>query len=230
MIIRIKYAKNEKGRFLSHLDLLRTMERVFRRANLPLAFSEGFNPHPKVSFGSALAVGVTSEGEYLDIELNRLIQLDDIKKRLINAVPSGIDILEIKTIEKKGKSLTAQINLARYRIHIPLENELSSNDLDKIIKNINDSETLIVNRAGKRGLKQVNIKDGIYYLKGWLMEKTLVLEADLRTGSQGNVRPEELIRIIEEFGGIKRYGNCVTHRIGLFILEDGRLNTPLEVI
>jgi len=90
MRLCLKYSLEEEGCFLSHLDLMRLMERAFRRANLPLAFSEGFNPHPRVSFASALAVGVTSEGEYLDVQLRENIPIQEVQKRLNMALPSGI--------------------------------------------------------------------------------------------------------------------------------------------
>lgn len=229
MIIRIKYSKNERGRFLSHLDLLRTMERAFRRAALPLAFSQGFNPHPKISFGSALAVGVTSEGEYLDVELEKEMPLEEIKERLKGSMPSGLDVLDIGIIDGKGKSLTALINLAKYRMEITFQRALSFEEVQNIIKEINNSDVLMVDRAGKKGLRQVNIKEGIFFVQGTVEDDCLVLEADLRTGSQGNVRPEELIKIIEEIGGVIHRGNFLIHRLGLFVSVDGKVKSPMEV-
>jgi radical SAM-linked protein len=69
MRLVIKYTKEERVKYISHLDFLRLVQRAIRRADIPVAYSQGFNPHPRLSFASALAVGVTSEGEYLDIYL-----------------------------------------------------------------------------------------------------------------------------------------------------------------
>ena len=89
MDVRIKYGKTEAGKFISHLDLSRAWERAFRRAQIPVAYSQGFNPHPKISFGSALAVGVTSSGEYLDVSLKKIIPLKEIKGELSKYLPKG---------------------------------------------------------------------------------------------------------------------------------------------
>ena len=89
MHLRIKYGKTREGKFLSHLDLMRAWERAFRRGAIPLAFSQGFNPHPKISFGSALAVGITSSGEYMDVELKSFREIKEIKATLENYLPWG---------------------------------------------------------------------------------------------------------------------------------------------
>ena len=85
MLLCLQYSKGEEARFLSHLDLMRAMERALRRARLPLAFSEGYNPHPRVAYASALAVGVTSEGEYLDLELEEDLSAQEV----VDALSSG---------------------------------------------------------------------------------------------------------------------------------------------
>ena len=103
--IRIKYAKTNSGRFLSHLDLMRAWERSIRRSGLPLAFSQGFNPHPKISFGSALSVGVTSNGEYMDMELTEAVELTQLKERLTQNLPPALMLLDAQEITQKNRSV-----------------------------------------------------------------------------------------------------------------------------
>lgn len=232
MLFRMKYSKTTEGRFLSHLDLLRNMERSFRRARLPLAFSEGFNPHPKISYGSALAVGVTSDGEYLDVEFNREVSLSEIKERLDKALPPGIKMLEVIKLEGKNDSLMAIINMARYQVRLPLVKELSQEKLQQGIENLLAKKSLPITREGKKGTRELDIRPGIYDLSGDIEKDCLLLNMDLQTGSQGNVRPDEVIAEFIKYSGFlkemisEEYPRI--HRVGLFIRNEGKVQSPLE--
>ncbi len=228
MVIRIKYGKTQEGRFLSHLDLMRTMERAFRRAGLPLAFSEGFNPHPKVSFASALAVGVTSEGEYLDVELQEEISIEEIKARLSEALPAGLVVLGIKEVRERKKSLTALINIARYNIRVPLEDSVKDEEIFEAIEQLRQASEIYVTRSGKRGTRQVDIKQGIFRIEGKIDNSNLELHADLQTGSEGNVKPAEVLAALERQGRLFSGKQPRIHRVGLFIVERGEVMTPME--
>ncbi|QNB45062.1 DUF2344 domain-containing protein [Thermanaerosceptrum fracticalcis] len=228
MLLRVKYAKTPEGRFLSHLDMARTMERAFRRARLPLAFSEGFNPHPKFSFGSALAVGVTSEGEYLDIELREDLPVEEVRSRLEAALPPGLKLLEMKKLENRGESLTAQINMARYILAIPLLQTVSREQLDEAIAAILAQSAFTITRQGKKGPREVNIREGIFDLKGKVEDNIVLLEMDLQTGSEGNVKPDEVLQMLRDKGNIPLAPIVRIHRQGLFIRKDDRIKTPME--
>lgn len=228
MVIRIKYGKTQDGRFLSHLDLVRTMERAFRRAGLPLAFSEGFNPHPKTSFASALAVGVTSEGEYLDVELQEEMPIEEIEERLGESLPAGLVVLGLKEIKERKKSLTALINMARYNIRVSLEGSPEGQELSEAIEQLRRAPEICVTRNGKRGTRQVDIKQGIFRLEGEIHNGTLKLQADLQTGSEGNVKPAEVLAALERQGGFSSGNQPWIHRVGLFIVEKGEVMTPMD--
>lgn len=227
MLVRLKYSKTQEGRFLSHLDLLRTMERTFRRAGLKLAFSEGFNPHPKMSFASALAVGVTSSGEYADVELREDMSLQELRERLQEALPSALEIQEIKPIER-GESLSARINLARYEVYAPLEDPLTEEELQRLITGLLQQPEIPVTRAGKKGPKEVNIRSGLYRLEGRAADSALILTMDVQTGSAGNVRPEEVLEALRQYGNLQTAPGVRLHRTGLFIKEDKGIKTPLD--
>lgn len=229
MIVRLKYSKTTEGRFMSHLDLLRTMERVFRRAKLPLAFSQGFNPHPKISFGSALAVGVTSEGEYVDVELTRELPLEQIKESLDVAMPSAVKILEIKKIDTRKQGLMAVINVARYQVEIPMLGSISQAEFDEALTKVWQVPTYQVERRGKRGIRQVDIKQGIFILVGQVIDDKIKVEMELQTGSKGNVKPEEVVKMIKELCEIPLGENMRIHREGLYIKKDGKLITPMAI-
>ncbi|MFY9173850.1 MAG: TIGR03936 family radical SAM-associated protein [Peptococcia bacterium] len=234
MKVRLKYSKTEEGRFLSHLDLLRTMQRVIRRAGLPLAYSEGFNPHPKISYGSALAVGVTSDGEYLDFELREKVALDEIVRKLIQAMPPALAVLEAKEIvgRKSKESLMAIINLARYQVELTLNKELSQQEAQEMVDHFLEKEEILVMREGKKGIRTTDIRPGIYSLSAETRGNVLILSMDLQTGSGGNVRPEEVVgglkKEIIETSGLEPFGNYKIHRQGLFIKDGNRIRTPMD--
>ncbi len=92
--IRIKYTKGEEVRFISHRDLMRVFQRAIRRSNLPIAYSQGFNPHMKISWGNALKLGKTSENEYAVLHLDNWIKLQELIQKLNRELPKGIEILE----------------------------------------------------------------------------------------------------------------------------------------
>src|SRR3954466_1050052 len=94
MKVRIRFSKLGKVRFTSHRDVARIWERALRRATVPVAYTEGFSPHPKLSFGLALSTGHESLGEYLDIELTEPLDTEDLKARLDPCLPIGIDVQE----------------------------------------------------------------------------------------------------------------------------------------
>ena len=232
MILRLKYSKTPQGRFLSHLDLLRTMQRIFRRAGLPLAYSEGFNPHPKISYGSALAVGVTSDGEYLDVELREELSAPEVAKRIEPVLPPGIRLISVKELEGRQDSLMAIINMARYRVEAHLESAISQSDADEMIATLLEQENVLVTREGKKGLRNIDIRAGLYNVTAQVIEGKLFFLMDLQTGSEGNVRPEEVITWLSSQilkpKGIDIKGNLRIHRIGLFVRDKDRIRTPIE--
>jgi len=92
--VRIKYRKGEEIKFLSHRDLMRAIERAIRRAGLPIAYSQGFNPHMKISWGRALKVGQTSEDEFAVLQFEKFVKPREVLEKLNQTLPRGLEILE----------------------------------------------------------------------------------------------------------------------------------------
>jgi radical SAM-linked protein len=228
--VRIKYGKTEAGKFISHLDLSRAWERAFRRAQIPVAYSQGFNPHPKISFGSALAVGVTSSGEYLDVSLKKIIPLKEIKGELSKYLPKGLEVYAIGEINQQTPSLMAVINRAKYFVNVELINEIRQDELDDYINDLLQQEQVIIKRNTKKGLKDRDIRKGIFELKGQIpSEKKIVLEMVVETGNDGNVRPEEVVTALMDRGLTLDPETMKIHREGLYIGSDTGLVSPLSV-
>ncbi|MFZ5945940.1 MAG: TIGR03936 family radical SAM-associated protein [Bacillota bacterium] len=230
MNLRIKYGKTDLGKFVSHLDLLRAWERAFRRANIPIAFSQGFNPHPRMSFGSALAVGVTSSGEYMDIVLKKETPIKEIKQALEKYLPQGLVIYDIEEISEQAQSLMSIINRAKYVIKVKTLGTVTEEMLDNRIKDMLTQEKIEILRESKKGLKEKDIKEGVFEVKGRVIGEGFVeLEVTVQTGSQGNVRPEEILQALEKCGLPLDLSVSQIHRSGLFVGNDMGMVSPLSV-
>lgn len=116
MRIRIFFSKTSAMRYTGHLDLHRTWERTFRRALLPLAYSQGFNPHPRLNLAAALPLGFTSEGEVLDAWLSEELPVEEVAARLQPALPPGLGVERIEVIEGKVPTLQTQVRSSEYEV------------------------------------------------------------------------------------------------------------------
>jgi len=116
MRLRIKFAKQGALRYIGHLDLHKIWERTARRADLPLAYSQGFHPQPKIYLASALPLGFSSRCEVLDMRLKNEIAVEGLRARLQGAVPSGLEILEIEQVDENLPALQTQLIAAEYEV------------------------------------------------------------------------------------------------------------------
>jgi len=115
--LRVRYAKRGPLRFTSHRDFARAFERALRRAGVPMAYSAGFSPHPKISYAGAAPTGVASEAEYLEIGLARACPPDAVREQLDAALPPGLDVVEVVEAEPPG--LADRLEASRWRIVLP---------------------------------------------------------------------------------------------------------------
>jgi radical SAM-linked protein len=118
---RIKYSKLGLIRFIGHLDTVRAVTRALRCSGLPIKFSEGFSPHPKMSFGPALPLGFSSDSEYLDVELLQKVSAETIVEKVAPNLPRGLQIQKVEPLSFRPSSLSKIIDHARYRITLPIE-------------------------------------------------------------------------------------------------------------
>jgi radical SAM-linked protein len=116
--IRLRFSKRGKVRFVGHRDIARSLERAFRIVGLPLAFTQGFSPRPKVSFGLALTVGAESDAEYLDVELTEPIDLSDVPARLTAALPDGIEVTGVAALEDRAPALQEAVSAVGWQLEV----------------------------------------------------------------------------------------------------------------
>jgi radical SAM-linked protein len=146
MRIRVKFAKTEPMRFTSHLDLYRAWERLLRRADVPLVFSQGYNPRPRIQLAAPLPLGITSSCEIIDIWMSdNQLDLQTLRTRIIQVQPPGIDVREVEYIDPNFPPLQKEVHAAEYSVALldPTPN------LDRKIATLLNSESILRQRRGK---------------------------------------------------------------------------------
>jgi radical SAM-linked protein len=227
-LIRVKYKKEDEMIFISHLDLQRLLQRAFRRAKIN--YSEGFNPHPKMSYGNALALGVESQGEYVDIEIEDDIEVDEFLERINNQLPEGIKFIKGQEIDPKTPSLSSVIVYGEYIFNIDLDTPLSKEFVKSRVLNFVKSEEIIVTKTNKKGRKvEVDIRP---LIKNFdlvsLDDKKVTFESTIATGSKANLNINILIPQILNMLDLEIDPREVSVlRRDLYAMEDGQLVTPL---
>ena len=183
MRIRITFSKQGALRYIGHLDLHKLWERAARRAELPLAYSQGFHPQPKMNLASALPLGFSSRCEVLDMRLERDITLDGLSERLNDTLPSGLQVLDVEQVEERAPALQTQVVAAEYEVRM-IESAFGT-DLQRRIESILASESIIRNRRGK----EYDLRPLIEGLD--VMNDKIVMRLAAREGATG--RPEEVL-------------------------------------
>lgn len=180
--VRITFGKLDALRFIGHLDLAKTWERVLRRARVPLVYSQGFNPQPKMQLAAALPLGISSECELLDIWLLEQVDLGALPARLEAVSPAGLKIIHVEAVPPKGPALQTLLERADYRIQT---DEVTPDVLQERAQAFLASEQVFVEKRGK----QVDLRPLVQNLE----VKGRGLEAGLTIGSEGNARPDDLL-------------------------------------
>lgn len=198
MLVRIKYNKLGDISYISHLDIIKLMERIVRRTGFKLSYSEGFNPHPKTSFSPALQLGAQSHSEYLDIEFYEDIELKVLLDKLNEKTIEGITFLEGRIIEAKIESLVAFITHSKYQLKIEkIDDEIKTKIISAIEYINNANEILLTKKTKKGSLKEYNIKD---FINNVIFENNLdnfSLFVDVCSGSVKSINPKKIIELIE---------------------------------
>jgi radical SAM-linked protein len=154
--VRVRYAKRGRLRFTSHRDFARAFERALRRAGIPMAYSAGFTPHPKISYLGAAPTGVASEAEYLEIGLARHVDVDELRSALDAALPDGLDIVDVvDAVDAGGGSLAERMQATSWRIDVP---HVSVEDLARAVEVFLAAESVEIERLTKDGRKTVDAR------------------------------------------------------------------------
>lgn len=215
MKLLLRLEKGEKVKYISHLDMQRLFQRALRRAKLPCAYSQGFNPHMLVSFACALPVSVCSKAEYAEVVLERFVSPTECMARLNEVLPDGVKILNACEPKDTDPTVGSVIALAEYSFMLK-ESGSVQDKLDSMLK----KEEILIEKKTKKGFATVNVRNMIHSVK----QKGNMLYATLSCSNSENLRADKFREILLE-SGIETLSAV---REKLFIISDGMLKEPLE--
>jgi len=209
--IRIRFSKIGRVRWTSHRDVARMWERALRRARVPMAYTEGFSPRPKLSFGLALPTGCESNAEYLDVALREPVAPEEITSTFSSLLPDGVDVLAAQVLPPGAGSLQEEVTSCRWEIDVP---QMDPDDLSEAIARVLGAEVLSVTRERKGRPVTDDLRPSVLALSSaGPLGSGSGLVAELGTRPRG-VRPAELAQVMGIELGLARRTNQWIERDG----------------
>ena len=195
MKIRVKFSKCGNVKYVGHLDTMRLFQRAIKVAQLPVGYSQGFSPHSLVYFALPLAVGMSSEGEYMEIVMAEPITVEEVKERLSKVMVAGITLLDVFEVEEKTPSLMSLVQGADYKLilNVPNCNEITAAALEAKVE---ESDELIVLKKGKKGIAPVDIKPLILESQFTQAEEAILIDLKVYAGSSKNLNPDLFVKAL----------------------------------
>jgi len=229
--LRLEITKGEEIRYISHLDYASAMERAVIRAKLPAAYSEGFNPHMKLSFASALAVGVTSQAEYMDIEFKEDVDLKKGIQQLTAVLPPGIEVKSGKYVPTNAPALMALVNLATYDVIVPVNKVQDIGTLEESIRLFNKAQEILYTRQTPKGRKEIEAKQ--YIAKDICLsqlDNEIKLVIDIKITPTGSIKPGEILDIlVSMFDFVIDKDKALINRTGLYVVKNENRVKPIDL-
>jgi radical SAM-linked protein len=170
-------------RFTSHRDFQRAFERALRRAAVPMAYSAGFSPHPKVSYAGAAPTGVASEAEYLEIGLATAVDPDDLRNRLDSALPVGLDVLQVQ--EAGGQPLADRLEASHWEI---LVHQVTQAEVEAAVRAFLAADSIKVERLTKKGIRTLEARAPVLVMK--------VVDTPSRPDAKADPGPCAIIQVV----------------------------------
>jgi radical SAM-linked protein len=186
---RIEFSKGDAARFLSHLDLMATIEYALRRARFPVELSEGFNPRPRFSLAAPLPVGYIGEREILELALREALAAENVGTRLQSALPAGLSILSVSEIPSGQKAAASRVRGATYRVEIGTP----FGDIQDRIAALLDRPSIDVEELREQTMRWRDIRPLILSLAP---AGPLALRLAVCLGAEGTVRPEQILQLL----------------------------------
>lgn len=230
--LRIRYAKRGRMRFASVRDFQRALERALRRAEVPVAYSQGFSPHPKISYSPAVPTGVASEAEYVEIALDQLRDPGQVAAALDDALPDGLDVVAV--VEASGASLgerlTGPTAASRWRFRF---DGLGSREVAAAVAMLEDRDSLLVPRTTKSGRTEIDLRAAL--VSAVVSDDEVngapcaILHLVVRHGTP-SVRPDDVLAGLRDIAGLAPPLPPVATRLeqGPLDEENGTVLDPLS--
>jgi radical SAM-linked protein len=197
--VLLKLRKGEAVKYLSHGDMVRAFEFAVRRAGIPVAYSSGFNPRPRMSFSSAIGVGVTSDDERIVLELIHPESPSYVQKRLNAVMPKGMEVVCAKDVPEEVKSPLSKLNASEFRLTL-MSSSFPNGNVEVAINELLARPEVRIRREREGKTKEVDIRPGILEVHVSAGDGgVFVVNVSLRTGESGGVRPQDFIKALEEY-------------------------------
>ena len=207
MRMLVRFGKNARLRFISHLDIQRFLHMALNRTGLPILYSQGFNPHPLMAFGSALALGQTSEYEIIDVRLAAPMGRKKCEECMRRALPEDLPVLEVKLVDDRYPSVMASVVASDYRIALSGDNARAV--IDRIPSFLAE-ETVLAVKKTKSGEKEINIRPLALRLEA--NENTIF--ARLMLTEKETLKPDLLMHTLADMAGAE-LPEMRVHRVSL---------------
>ncbi len=202
--------------YIGHLDLLKVTQRAVKRAGLPIAYSQGFNPHQQMSFALPLSLGVESCAEILDIQLTEEVNENELKRKLNDAYPDGIEILDVRKFKFEERNSASQVEVGTYEVVCEKIQNLDEHIEQLMLKD----EIIVAKKTKRKDFKDTDVKHMIFDIKT-INENTVYLK--IATGSKQNLKPELVIEQLYNLAKIPFDKlNIKIKRTGMFKIVDGQ--------
>ncbi len=210
--IRIKFRKNGVMKFVGHLDVMRYFQKAMRRADIDIAYSGGYSPHQVMSFAAPLGVGITSDAEYIDIEINTPITTKDALKQLNDTMVEGMEVVAFKQLPEESKIAMSIVDAADYEVCFR-EGYAPSGNWEEKISSFFAQEEIVVWKKTKKSEKEVDIKPLIHTIS----TKDGKISMQIASGSANNLKPELVIEAFANYIGfdLKEF-SLLIHRKELY--------------
>ena len=226
--LRLALHKGEELRFLSHLDFAQAVERMIRRAEIKMAYSEGFNPHMKISFSSALALGVTAEAEYIDMDVLEEDTLESIMERLNRVAPHGLEVLGGKVMPEKVKKMMAICNYAIYEVTGPVTDV--DVDWDVLLKSFNDAIEISYEKVTPKKTRIIDVKEFVKEpIVATVKAGMVTLTMGIGIYPQGTIKPSEVWNLGRQQFNWPITSSYEINRKAIMVENESGRFTPLEV-
>lgn len=196
--LRIWFKKVGRAKYISHLDLMRSMTKAIKRSGLKVWYTEGFNPHAYITFPLPLSLGIESECECVDVRVEDGVTPWEVKERLYNQMPEGLDVVSVEEPFCSAK----EIRYGRYVVTLDFENADGAEKFAELSQRLVSEKSLVCEKKGKKGhkkiMKEVPLGEHIFNFSTSVDENVLTLKTDLSAGNPVNIAPNLLVAAIEK--------------------------------
>jgi radical SAM-linked protein len=222
--LRIRYAKRGRLRFTSHRDFSRAFERAVFRAQVPMAYSSGFNPHPRISYAGAAPTGAASEAEYLEIALAQVVDPEEVRRALEEALPDGLDVLEV--VDGGAGSLADHLVASRWVVVL----DVPAAEAEGAVAAFLAVDSVPVERMTKKGMRTFDCREPVVALAARPRDGGgTELDLTLRH-TEPAVRPDDVLRGLETVAGLRSDAPALLTRLrqGPLDASTGEVGDPLR--